>query len=64
MKNSDRKSILFVTIHSVMIKSDSLQMSQWFNENEEIKWREFEFYQSLKLINKFKLQIEKKYVPR
>ena len=51
MKNSDRKSILFVA------------MSQWSNENEEIKRRDkierFEFYQSLKLINKFKLHIEK-----
>ena len=40
MKNSDRKSILFVAIHTVMIQFDSLQMSQWFNENEEIKRRE------------------------
>ena len=42
MKNSDRKSILFVSIRTVirpavMIKSDSLQMSQWLNEKEGIK---------------------------
>ena len=40
MKNSDRKSISFVAIHIVMIMSDSLQMSQCFNENEEIKRRD------------------------